>query len=420
MHAALSSPQSPAALAGVRVLDLSRVLAGPWCTQTLADLGADVIKVERPAADGHPGGDDTRSWGPPFLQDRAGGDTAEAAYYLGCNRNKRSITIDLAHSEGQALVRRLLAECDVLVENFKVGDMARYGLDATTLLAAQPRLVYCSITGFGQTGPYRERAGYDYVVQGLGGLMSVTGERDDRPGGGPQKVGVAVADLFTGLYATVAILAALRHRDSTGCGQHIDMALLDTQIAMLANLGANYLVTGVPPQRAGNAHQNIVPYQVFEAANGHLILAVGNDSQFVRFCEVAGRPELARDERFMRNAGRVRHRDVLVPLLADLLRKRSKQQWLTALEAAQVPCGAINDLAEVFADPQVLARKMAVAMPHPLNDTLRLVASPMKLSATPVQLLRAPPLLGQHTQEVLAELGLDDAERARLRALGVV
>jgi crotonobetainyl-CoA:carnitine CoA-transferase CaiB-like acyl-CoA transferase len=413
-------PLSPGALAGVRVLDLSRVLAGPWCTQTLADLGADVIKVERPAADGHPGGDDTRGWGPPFLQDRAGRDTAEAAYYLGCNRNKRSITVDLAQSEGQALVRRLLAECDVLVENFKVGDMARYGLDAPTLLAEQPRLVYCSITGFGQTGPYRDRAGYDYVVQGLGGLMSVTGERDDCPGGGPQKVGVAVADLFTGLYATVAILAALRHRDATGCGQHIDMALLDTQVAVLANLGANYLVTGVAPRRAGNAHQNIVPYQVFEAADGHLILAVGNDSQFVRFCAVADRPELARDDRFMRNADRVRHRDTLVPLLADLLRTRSKQQWLTALEAAQVPCGAINNLAEVFADPQVQARGMAIAVPHPLNDTLRLVASPMKLSATPVKVLRAPPLLGQHTQEVLAELGLDDTERARLQARGVV
>jgi crotonobetainyl-CoA:carnitine CoA-transferase CaiB-like acyl-CoA transferase len=413
-------PQSPAALAGVRVLDLSRVLAGPWCTQTLADLGADVIKVERPTSDKHPGGDDTRAWGPPFLQDRAGMDTTEAAYYLGCNRNKRSVTIDLAQPAGQALVRRLVAECDVLVENFKVGDMARYGLDAPALLAAQPRLVYCSITGFGQTGPYSDRAGYDYAVQGLGGLMSVTGERDDRPGGGPQKVGVAVADLFTGLYATIAIQAALRHRDATGQGQHIDMALLDTQVAMLANLGANYLVTGVAPKRAGNAHQNIVPYQVFEAADGHLILAVGNDAQFVRFCEVAGRPELARDERFLRNAGRVRHREVLVPLLADLMHTRSKQQWLSALEAAKVPCGAINDLGEVFADPQVQAREMAVPVPHPLTDALSLVASPMKLSVTPVQVRRAPPLLGQHTDEVLLELGLDGAERAHLRALGVV
>ncbi len=410
----------PGALAGVRVLDLSRVLAGPWCTQTLADLGADVIKVERPSSNGHPGGDDTRGWGPPFLQDRAGHDTAEAAYYLGCNRNKRSITIDLAQPEGQSLIRKLAAESDVLVENFKVGDMARYGLDALTLLAAQPRLVYCSITGFGHTGPYRDRAGYDYAIQGLGGLMSVTGERDDRPGGGPQKVGVAVADLCTGLYATVAILAALRHRDASGMGQHIDMALLDTQVAMLANLGANYLVTGAAPQRAGNAHQNIVPYQVFEASDGHLILAVGNDAQFVRFCEVAARPELARDERFIRNADRVRNRELLVPMLTELLRKQSKQQWLTALEKAKVPCGAINDLAEVFADPQVQAREMALPVAHPLNDTLRLVASPMKLSATPVQVRRAPPLLGQHTDEVLTELGLGSDERSRLRERGVV
>ena len=413
-------PPPPAALAGVRVLDLSRVLAGPWCTQTLADLGADVIKVERPASDGHPGGDDTRGWGPPFLPDRDGRDTAEAAYYLGCNRNKRSITIDLARPEGQALIGRLAAGCDVLVENFKVGDMARYGLDAATLLAAQPGLVYCSITGFGQTGPYRSRAGYDYAVQGIGGLMSVTGERDDRPGGGPQKVGVAVADLFTGLYATIAIQAALRYRDATGQGQHIDMALLDTQVAMLANLGANYLVTGVAPQRAGNAHQNIVPYQVFEVADGHLILAVGNDTQFVRFCAVAGRTELARDERFVRNADRVRHRELLIPMLDEVMRTRSKQQWLSTLEAAKVPCGAINNLAEVFADPQVQAREMAVPVAHPLSDSLRLVASPMKLSATPVQVRRAPPLLGQHTDEVLAELGLPAAERARLRERGVV
>ena len=410
----------PAALAGVRVLDLSRVLAGPWCTQTLADLGADVIKVERPAAHGHPGGDDTRGWGPPFLKDHNGVDTAEAAYFLGCNRNKRSITIDLAQAEGQALVRRMVASCDVLVENFKVGDMARYGLDAPALLALQPSLVYCSITGFGQTGPYSDRAGYDYVVQGLGGLMSVTGERDDKPGGGPQKVGVAVADLFTGLYATIAIQAALRHRDATGQGQHIDMALLDTQIAMLANLGANYLVSGVAPQRAGNAHQNIVPYQVFEVADGHVILAIGNDSQYQRFCELAGRPELALDERFRRNADRVRNRDLLVPHLAALMRTRAKQQWLSALEAAKVPCGAINNLAEVFDDPQVQARGIAAPMPHPLSDSLRLVASPMKLSATPVQLRRAPPLLGQHTDEVLAELGLSEAERARLRQHGVV
>ena len=414
------TPPSPSALAGVRVLDLSRVLAGPWCTQTLADLGAEVIKIERPPADGQPGGDDTRGWGPPFLKDREGHDTAEAAYFLGANRNKRSVTVDISQPAGQALIVQLAAECDVLVENFKVGDMARYGLDAATLCARFPRLVYCSITGYGQTGPYRERAGYDYAVQGLGGLMSVTGERDDLPGGGPQKVGVAVADLFTGLYSAVAILAALRHRDATGQGQAIDMALLDTQVAMLANLGTNYLVTKQAPRRAGNAHQNIVPYQVFEVADGHLIVAVGNDGQFERFCSVAGCPELAQDERFARNAGRVRHRDVLVPLLAERMRQRGRADWLAALDTAKVPCGPINDLADVFADPQVLARGMKTAVAHPHHDALELVASPMRLSATPVQLRRAPPLLGQHTDEVLAELGLDAASRAALRDQGVL
>jgi crotonobetainyl-CoA:carnitine CoA-transferase CaiB-like acyl-CoA transferase len=410
----------PQSLAGVRVLDLSRVLAGPWCTQTLADLGAEVIKVERPR-----GGDDTRGWGPPFLKDRHGVDTGEAAYFLGTNRNKRSITIDIASPAGQALVRRLALRADVLVENFKVGDLARYGLDAARLCAENPRLVFCSITGFGQTGPYRERAGYDYAVQGLGGLMSVTGPSradiaDDAPGGGPQKVGVAVADLFTGMYATVAILAALRHREASGAGQTIDMALLDTQVAMLANLGANYLVTGVAPERAGNAHQNIVPYQVFEVADGHLILAIGNDRQFAKFCEVAGEPALALDARFARNADRVRHRGTLVPRLARLMKTRPKQDWLAALEAAQVPCGAINDLAEVFADPQVAARDMVAAMPHPLTDALRLVASPLKLSATPVSYRRAPPLLGEHTEEVLHELGLDEAEVTALRRAGAI
>lgn len=403
------------ALAGVRVLDLSRVLAGPWCTQTLADLGADVIKVERPGS-----GDDTRGWGPPFLKDGTGRDTAEAGYYLGTNRNKRSLTVDLAQPEGQALVRRLALQSDVMVENFKVGDMARYGLDAQAMLALNPRLVYCSITGFGQTGPYRDRAGYDYAVQAIGGLMSVTGERDDAPGGGPQKVGVAVADLFTGMYASVAILAALRHRDASGCGQAIDIALLDSQVAMLANLGANYLVTGQPPGRAGNAHLNIVPYQVFEVADGHLVLAVGNDGQFARFCAVAGRPAWAEDARFATNADRVRQRDVLVPLVAERMRTRRKADWLQALEAAKVPCGPINDLGEVFADPQVRARGMVSTLAHPLAGSVDLVSSPIKLSATPVQPRRAPPLLGQHSDEVLAELGLTGAERDALRARGVV
>jgi crotonobetainyl-CoA:carnitine CoA-transferase CaiB-like acyl-CoA transferase len=415
----------PRALEGVRVLDLSRVLAGPWCTQTLADLGADVVKVERPARNGQPGGDDTRGWGPPFLKDEAGRDTAEAAYYLGANRNKRSITVDIAHPDGQALIRRIAAQSDVFVENFKVGDMARYGLDAQRLLALNPRLVYCSITGFGQTGPYRERAGYDYAVQAMGGLMSVTGPAraeiaDDAPGGGPQKVGVAVADLFTGMYATTAILAALRHRDRTGQGQAIDMALLDTQVAMLANLGANYLVTGVAPQRAGNAHQNIVPYQVFEVADGHIILAVGNDGQFAKFCGVAGRPELATDTRFARNADRVRHRAVLVPLLAALMKTRRRADWLGALEAAKVPCGPINDLADVFADPQVQQRGMTVRLPHALSGTVDLVASPMKLSATPVSYRSAPPRLGEHTDEVLRELGLAPAELEVLRRSGAI
>jgi crotonobetainyl-CoA:carnitine CoA-transferase CaiB-like acyl-CoA transferase len=391
-------------LAGIRVLDLSRVLAGPWCTQTLADLGADVIKIERPGT-----GDDTRSWGPPFLKDASGAETAEAAYYLGTNRNKRSVTCDIARPEGQALIRQLVRHCDVFVENFKVGDMARYGLDYASLRSENPRLVYCSVTGFGQTGPYSERAGYDYAIQGMGGLMSVTGERDDI-GGGPQKVGVAVADLFTGMYATVAILAALRHAEKTGDGQHVDMALLDTQVAMLANLGANYLVSGQVPGRAGNAHQNIVPYQVFEvapAADGHkdhLILAVGNDSQYAKFCQVAGRPELAVDPRFAKNQDRVRNRAVLVPMLEAVMKMRTKADWLAALEAAKVPCGAINNLAEVFADPQVAERGMVTPWEHPLQPDLRLVSSPIKLSATPVRTDLPPPLLGQHTEEVLREL----------------
>ena len=399
------------ALDGIKVLDLSRVLAGPWCTQTLADLGADVIKIERPLKDGV-GGDDTRTWGPPFLQDAQGHDTSEAAYYLGTNRNKRSVACDISTPEGQHTIRALAMHCDVFVENFKVGDMARYGLDYASLQKLKPSLVYCSITGFGQTGPYKDRAGYDYAVQGMGGLMSVTGERDDL-GGGPQKVGVAVADLFTGMYACTAILAALRHAEGTGHGQHIDMALLDTQVAMLANLGANYLVsgqkTGTVPGRAGNAHQNIVPYQVFEtapAADGskdHFILAVGNDSQFAKMCTVAGRGDLAADARFIKNADRVRHRVVLVPILESIFQARSKADWLAVLEAAKVPCGAINNLAEVFADPQVQARGMVHTWQHPLAGDVRLVASPIKMSLTPPRTDLPPPMLGQHTREVLKE-----------------
>lgn len=402
-------------LDGIRILDLSRVLAGPWCTQTLADLGADVIKIERPGT-----GDDTRTWGPPFLKDAQGADT-EAAYYLGTNRNKRSVTCDIAQPAGQALVRALAAHCDVFVENFKVGDMARYGLDYASLKAVNPRLVYCSVTGFGQNGPYADRAGYDYAIQGMGGLMSVTGERDDL-GGGPQKVGVAVADLMTGMYATVAILAALRHAEKTGEGQQVDMALLDTQVAMLANLGANYLVSGKAPGRAGNAHQNIVPYQVFEvapAADGskdHLILAVGNDSQYAKFCAVANIPELATNPLFAKNRDRVLNRGKLVPILEAVMKARSKADWLGALEAAKVPCGAINSLAEVFADPQIEARKMVTQWHHPVKDDLKLVSSPIRMSATPVRTDLPPPLLGQHTDEVLRELlNYSDAQLSELK-----
>ena len=408
-------------LEGIRVLDLSRVLAGPWCTQTLADLGADVIKIERPGA-----GDDTRNWGPPFLPTADGRESHESAYYLGANRNKRSVTCDIAQPEGQALVRELAEHCDVFIENFKVGDMARYGLDYASLKAINPRLVYCSLTGFGQSGPYAPRAGYDYIIQGMGGLMSVTGERDDL-NGGPQKVGVAVADLFTGMYATVGILAALRHAERTGEGQHLDMALLDTQVAMLANLGANYLVSDKAPGRMGNAHQNIVPYQVFEVApradggKDFIILAVGNDGQYAKFCEVAGRPDLASEPRFVKNADRVRHRAELVPMLEAVMKTRAKADWLSALEAAKVPCGAINSLDEVFADPQVQARGMVTHWQHPLRADLPLVSSPIKLERTPVRTDRPPPMLGQHTDEVLGELlGVDAARLATLRDRQVI
>ena len=411
-------------LHGIRVIEAARVLAGPFCGQLLADLGAEVIKVERPGS-----GDDTRGWGPPFMTDDNGAETHEAAYYLGTNRNKRSVTCDIAQPAGQALIRELVTHCDVFVENFKVGDMARYGLDYASLKVLNPRLVYCSVTGFGQNGPYAARAGYDYAIQGMGGLMSVTGERDDL-GGGPQKVGVAVADLMTGMYATVAILAALRHAEKTGIGQQVDMALLDTQVAMLANLGANCLVSGDIPRRMGNAHQNIVPYQVFEvapAADGskdHLILAVGNDSQYLKFCRVANIPELGVNPLFAKNRDRVLNRGQLVPILEVVMKLRGKADWLAALEAAQVPCGAINNLAEVFADPQIEAREMVTHWRHPLRNDLPLVASPIRLGATPVRTPgrggTPPPLLGQHTIEVLREvLNYPDAKLVELKNSGV-
>lgn len=405
------SHATPGALSGVRVLDLSRVLAGPWCTQTLADLGADVIKIEHPQR-----GDDTRGWGPPFLRDRDGHESSESAYYLCTNRNKRSLAVDIASAQGQAIIRSLAAQCDVVVENFKVGDMARHGLDADSLRAADPRLIYCSITGYGQTGPYARKPGYDFAVQALGGLMSVTGERD----GGPQKVGVAVADLFTGMYATVAILAALRHRDASGHGQVIDMALLDTQVAMLANLGSQYLIGNSVPQRMGNGHPSIVPYQVFAVADGHIVLAIGNDSQFARLCEVLGHAEWAADARFQRNADRVRNRDTLVPMIESVMGDASRQHWLQTLDAAGLPCSPVNNVAEVFADPQVIARGLQVQVPHPHAPTLPLVASPLRLSATPVQYRNAPPLLGEHTRAVLRELRYSDEDISRLHAAGVV
>jgi formyl-CoA transferase len=403
-------------LAGIRVLDLTRVLAGPWATQLLADFGAEVIKVERPGK-----GDDTRHWGPPFLKDREGRDTPDAAYYLACNRGKKSVTLDIARPEGSALARALAAKSDVVVENFKVGDLARYGLDYASLSRGHDGLVYCSITGFGQEGPYRDRPGYDFMVQGLGGLMSVTGERDDLPGGGPQKVGVAVSDLFTGMYSANAILAALMHRAKTGRGQHIDMALLDVQVAMLANLSSAYFASGEAPRRMGNAHQAIVPYHVFRAADEFLIVAVGNDSQFAKFCEIAGSPEWARDPRFATNPGRVRHRDLLVGMIGERMRTRRAREWLELLEPSGVPCGPINNLDQVFADPQVRHRGLEVRAPHPAAGEVRMVANPIKFSATPITHEVPPPLLGEHTHEVLANvLEMGEDEIGRLRKEGLI
>ncbi|MBN3770520.1 MULTISPECIES: CaiB/BaiF CoA-transferase family protein [Burkholderia] len=400
------------ALSHIRVLDLTRVLAGPWCAQTLADFGADVIKVERPGA-----GDDTRHWGPPYLKDADGADTAEAAYYLAANRNKRSVTVDIATPEGQQIVRELAAQSDVVLENYKVGQLKKYGLDYDSLRAVKPDLVYCSVTGFGQTGPYAHRAGYDFIIQGIGGFMSITGERDGEPGGGPQKAGVAIADLATGLYSTIAVLAALAHRDRTGEGQYIDMALLDVQVALLANMNTNFLASGKPPVRWGNAHPNIVPYQTFQTRDGWIIVAVGNDGQFRKFVEAGGQPGLADDERFATNPSRVRHRDTLVPILAEMVKARDKADWIGALEAAGVPCGPINDLDEVFDNEQVVARGMQVSLPHPCGADAKLVRNPIRMSATPPEARTAPPLLGAQTDDVLRDmLGYDDAKIATLRA----
>jgi crotonobetainyl-CoA:carnitine CoA-transferase CaiB-like acyl-CoA transferase len=398
----------------VRVLDLSRVLAGPWAGQTLADLGAEVIKVERPGV-----GDDTRGWGPPFLADREGTPTRDAAYFLSANRGKKSVTIDFTRPEGQDLVRRLAASCDIVLENFKVGGLAQYGLDYPSLKEVNPGIIYCSITGFGQTGPYRQRAGYDFLIQGMGGLMSVTGEPGDEAGG-PMKVGVAIVDIFTGMYATTAVLAALACRERTGIGQYIDLALLDVQVATLANQATNYLVSGRSPERLGNAHPNIVPYQAFATSDSHIILAVGNDEQYRRFCAVAGAPHLAADERFATNANRVRNRDSLIPLLRDIFGLRTKSWWIAELEKAGVPCGPINTIEEVFADPQVQARSMRVTVEHASAGEIPLVGTPMKFSQTPAGALQPPPLLGEHTTQVLERLGVDGDTLNVLRETGVI
>ena len=403
------------ALSHIRVLDLSRVLAGPWAAQTLGDLGADIIKVERPGS-----GDDTRHWGPPYLKDRQGNVTRDAAYFLCANRNKKSIAIDLTLPAGQALVRELAKSSDVLIENFKVGSLRQYGLDHASLMASNPRLVYCSITGFGQTGPYANRAGYDFLMQGMGGLMSVTGRADDEEGAGPVKVGVALTDILTGLYASTAILAALQSREVTGRGQHIDLALLDVQVACLANQGMNHLY-GKEPVRMGNAHPNTVPYQDFPTADGYMILAIGNDSQFANFCVASGRPEWAEDLRFRTGAARVANRATLIPMLRQLTVDRTTGQWIALLASVGVPCGPINTVADVFDDPQVQARGTEIRMDHPVGGDIPLVASPIRLSETPVRYRTAPPVLGQHSRQVLAEtLGLSAEAITALVEQGVV
>lgn len=408
------SPQPSGALSHLRVLDMSRVLAGPWCGQILADLGAEVVKIERPRI-----GDDTRSWGPPYLKDRDGKDTRESAYFLGANRGKKSVTLDISKPAGQEVARRLAARADVLIENYKAGDLERYNLGYEQLKALNPGLIYCSITGFGQTGPMRQVAGYDFIIQAMGGLMSVTGEKDELPGGGPQKVGVAVADITTGMYSTVAILAAVVHRSLTGQGQYIDMALLDSQVAMIANMNMNYLIGGRAPKRMGNAHANIVPYQVFDASDGQFVVAVGNDGQFAKLCEAAGQT-LHQDPRFLRNDDRVRNRDVLVPLLAAVLKQKTVAEWIALFEPLGIPVGGINDLAQVFDHPQVVSRGMKIELPHPQAGTVPMVANPIKMSGTPLRYEAAPPLLGQHTREVLKDAGLADSEIDELQAAGIV
>ena len=404
------------ALSHIRVLDLSRVLAGPWCSQNLADLGAEVIKVERPGI-----GDDTRHWGPPFVKDTQGHETAETTYFACINRNKRSITVNLSKPEGQEIIRQLVLESDVLIENYKVGDLAKYGLDYASLRQIKPNLIYCSITGFGQTGPYAHRPGYDYIVQGMGGFMSVTGEADGFPGGSPQKAGVAIADLFTGMYASSAILAAVIHRDRTGEGQMIDMALLDTQVAMMANVASAYLSTDEVPRRWGNTSPIVVPYQTFPTSDGWMIVAVGNDSQFRHFVKVGGEEHLADNPRFSENPLRVQHRAELVPLLEAMTRKKTKAQWISLLDEIGVPCGPINNMKEVFANEQVQARKLAISVPHDTAGTMKLVASPIRMSATPTEIRTAPPTLGQHTDEILREyLKLDSSAIEALHKQGVV
>ncbi|MSQ54021.1 MAG: CoA transferase [Betaproteobacteria bacterium] len=406
----------PGPLSHIRVLDLSRVLAGPWAGQNLADLGAEVIKLERPKI-----GDDSRAFGPPWVKDRAGRDTTDSAYFTSANRGKKSVTLNIARPEGQQVVRRLAALCDVLIENYKFGDLARYGLGYEDLKAVNPRLIYCSVTGFGQTGPYREHPGYDFMIQGMGGMMSVTGEPDGAPGGGPQRAGVPVADIMTGMYASIAICAAIASRAETGIGQYLDLALLDSQIALLAYQNTNYFATGAPPRRIGNLHPNIVPYQPFRTSDGDVILACGNDNLYRKFCDAAGCAELANDARFATNGKRVENRVELTRLLQEVFGKRSTRAWVELLEAAGVPNGPINNVAQVFEEPQVKARGIRLDLDHAAAGKLPTVASPMRFSGTPLEHKLAPPVLGQHTEDVLRGLlKMSEAEIAALRTAGTI